>query len=452
MPIRIRLALLFALGTALAVAIAGIVLVDELSGGLRSSLVASLQAQASDIMPNPRLVADLYDSDDPSLAQLVSASGHVLDGSGPGSHSRLLGRAELARAQGEQVVVERRVPGMGSPFLLYATAVSDSTKTVVLVGSSLSSIDQAVDGVERGFTIGGGLGVAVAGLAAFLLAGAALSPVERMRRQASEISASARNSTLVVPRSRDEVASLARTLNDLLERLQGALDRQRRFVSAAGHELRTPLAVLSGELELARKPGRSVAELKTAVDEAAVETAYLARLTEDLLLLSSHDEGTPVVSPVVQDVVAVLERVPTVFAASADSRGVRFALDLPESLVACVDGDRLRQVVDNVVANALRFAPLDSSVEVRLVAEDSKVMIEVADEGPGFPADFLPRAFERFSRSDESRDRARGGTGLGLAIVKSLVEAHGGQVEAMNRPQGGALVRIVLPAMTTRDG
>jgi signal transduction histidine kinase len=145
------------------------------------------------------------------------------------------------------------------------------------------------------------------------------------------------------------------------------------------------------------------------------------------------------------DVVEVLAGCCRRFAAEADRRGVRLEISAPPSVPARLDELRLRQVIDNLTDNALCFAPSGSTVEYSLRAAEDQVTIEVADRGPGFPEDFLPRAFERFSRPDRSRSRDRGGAGLGLAIVKAIAEAHGGRVTAANRSGGGAVVQIVLP-------
>lgn len=443
MPVRVRLALLLALGTAVAVTIAGAVFVHELAGGLRSSLVASLQSQASAIAQQ---LPAFSDPGGESLAQVIGAGGRILEGDGPGSGRPVLDAAQLERSRRQGVVLERRIHGASSPYLVYATGISDSSKRVVVVGTTLETVDQAVGRVERGFVVGGAVAVLAAAAAAWFLAGAALRPVERMRRQASAISALDHDATLAVPRTRDEVAALAQTLNGLLGRLQGALGRQRGFVAVAGHELRTPLAILRGGLELARKPGRSVDELTLAIDEATVDTDHLIRLTDDLLLLSRDDEGVAVVDPVPQNVVPVLWRTKDAFAQWASDKNVDLVVEAPDRIVAAVDDLRLRQAVDNLVANSLRMAPLGTQVRIRLVVDGAHLVIEVLDEGPGFPAEFLPRAFDRFSRPDTGRDRQHGGAGLGLAIVKALAEGHGGGVDARNRVPLGAIVRIVLPA------
>ncbi|MGH9074949.1 MAG: sensor histidine kinase, partial [Acidimicrobiales bacterium] len=490
MPIRVRLALLFAAGAALLVAAGGIVFTIELSAGLHSSLLSSLQTQAAAVAqslpdagapagpgsgeagsagsagaadsasPSGRQVGSgagkvagggaggtnagpggAGDNDEP-LSQVLSRSGRVLEATGgPAASTPLLDPAQRAAAQEAPVTFQRTVPPDASPFLVLATPAGGARAgAVVVVAASLDLANQSVHRVVVALAVGGPLAVLLAGLGAWVLAGAALAPVERMRRQAAEISERDRDASLVVPGTRDEVASLALTLNQLLDRLQGALSRQRGFVAAAGHELRTPLAILRAELELASRRGRSRDELAAAVASAGEETERLVRLAEDLLLLARSDEAAPMVRPVPQDLVSVVSRSAEAFGDRAGGAGVELVLRSPDSVVVPLDEARMRQVVDNLLDNALRFAPRGSAVDLTVRTGGPAggpegrpaAVVEVGDRGPGFPDDFLPHAFERFRRPDQDRGRDHGGAGLGLSIVQALVEAHGGRVTVTN--------------------
>ncbi len=470
MPIRLRLTLLFAVGMAAAAAIGGVVFVTELSGGLRSSLETSLETRATAISQQIPVgqgtgggtgsqgtgggagVQDLGqplapggETDTEDLTQVLTPSGRIVDALGPGTATPLLDAAQIASARRNPLVIQRTIAHQAHPFLLLATTLGDQGPLVVVVGSSLATVDEAINRVVTAIVVGGSLGVLVAAMAAWLLAGGALRPVERMRRQAAELSELDSDTTLAVPRSRDEVAALARTLNSLLERLHGALSRQRGFVSAAGHELRTPLAILKSELELAGRPTRNREELVQAVGLAAEETDRLIRLADDLLVLSRGDERALGVVRAPTDLTAAVRRYADAFVTRAEDVAVDIQVDAPTALVASVDEARFRQIVENLLDNALRYAPARSTVGLILRRAGPEAVLEVLDHGPGFPAEFLPRAFERFSRSDNSRNREGGGTGLGLAIVKSLAESHGGSAKAANRPGGGAVVSVVIP-------
>ena len=275
-----------------------------------------------------------------------------------------------------------------------------------------------------------------------------------MRRRLADITEDNSGARLLVPATGDEIASLAVTMNSLLDRLQRALARQRGFVADAGHELRTPLTALKGELELAARPGRSRQALAAAVSAAADDTDRLIRLAEDLLLLARADEGTALLHPQRIDVSDVLSAAASGAAARADAREITVSLDADRPLPAVADPDRIRQALDNLIHNAIRHSTRGSEVEVTGHAgtrgSPLSVVIEVCDHGPGFPSEFLPHAFERFSRADPGRSRADGGAGLGLAIVAFIADAHGGRALADNRPQGGARVRIELPAGSGR--
>jgi signal transduction histidine kinase len=268
-----------------------------------------------------------------------------------------------------------------------------------------------------------------------------------MRREAAEISDRDLGRRLGVPATRDEVAALGATINALLARLQEAVARERGFVADAGHELRTPLAILRAELELAARPGRSRAALVEAIHQAGEETDRLIRLAEDLLLLARADNHQPFLRPRRLGVPDLLHAAARGAEARAAEREVTVAVHVPEVLDVEADPDRLRQAVDNLLDNATRHSPRGGVVELSArVARPGLLTIEVNDRGPGFPADFLPHAIDRFHRAGDARSRDDGGTGLGLSIVRAIMRAHGGDAAARNRPGGGAAVRIELPA------
>jgi two-component system OmpR family sensor kinase len=454
MPLRVRLALVFAAGAALLIGAGGFLFVNLLAAGLHGSVVSALQSRAAALaqtLPD-RSKADQdisrLDIDGDTIYQVLTPVGSVTLSSSRDLGSSLLSPRQLSRAMHRNIYLQRTVgTAERAPYLLLAEPLTGSSPDgVLVVGESLALLDQSVHRVELALSVGGPLAIAVAGLGAWLLAGAALAPVERMRRQAAEISDRDREASLLVPTTRDEVAALALTLNQLLERLQNAISRQRGFVAAASHELRTPLAILRAELELANREGRTKEELIEAVASAAEETERLVRMAEDLLLLARSDESAPLVQLSPGDLVAVAKRSVEAFSDRARIRGVSIVLDGPDHLGLTLDEARIRQVVDNLIDNALRFAPAGSEVEVRVREEAGGGVIEVADRGPGFPAEFLPHAFERFRRPDQGRSRDHGGAGLGLSIVKALVDAHHGLAEVANRPGGGAVVKVFLPS------
>ncbi|MEU3509774.1 HAMP domain-containing sensor histidine kinase [Streptomyces longwoodensis] len=292
-----------------------------------------------------------------------------------------------------------------------------------------------------------------AGLAAYWLAGSALRPVDRMRRRLAEISEQDTGARLETPATHDEIATLAATMNDVLDRLSDAPAQQRGFAADAGHELRSPLTTLKAGLEPAGQPGRSMQELVAAVSAAARDTDRLIRLSEDLLLLSGIDEGRLVVRPQLLAPAALLGEAVRSVAPTAAERTVRVRLRADDGVRVVADPDRLRQAVDDLLDNALRYAYEDSEVEVGLTVvgagPSARAVIEVRDHGPGFPPAFLPPSFERFRGADAARSRHAWGAGRGLAIVRSIARAHDGDVTADNAPGGGARERLELPLSET---
>ena len=381
-----------------------------------------------------------------AFVQVLDPAGGVVASSPALKGAGLVPAAVRARLGGGSVSYDQRIGARGERLRVLAVQVQRADgRYVVAVGRSLVTADDAVARVRQG-ALAAGIALVVGGsLGAWLLAGAALRPVERLRAAVAAVPPDQPGRSLDVPATRDELAALARTMNGLLDRISQALERERRLIADASHELRTPLTVLRAELELADRPSRGREELAESVHHAALEATRIARLAEDLLLLARTDQGAPIVRAVAQPLEPVLRE--AVAAASVRAGGqVRLDLEVDPELVAPVDHDRLRQAVDNLIDNALRVAPDGGAIRLRAGRLDGTLEVSVSDSGPGFPPEFLPHAFERFHRADSARARQHGGAGLGLAIVKAIAEGHGGHAEAANRPDGGAVVRLLLPA------
>jgi signal transduction histidine kinase len=227
----------------------------------------------------------------------------------------------------------------------------------------------------------------------------------------------------------------------MLGRLQAVLARERSFVSDASHELRTPLAILRTELELALRGKHTQEELEDALRSAAEEAERLSGLAEDLLVIARSDQGRLPVRPEALDAGEVLARVAGRFQTRARAEGRPLAAEATPGVELVADPARVEQALANLVDNALTYG--DGTVMLSARADNGSVELHVRDEGPGFPPDFLPRAFERFTRADEAR--TRGGSGLGLAIAAAVAGAHGGRAHARN-VEGGADVWIELPS------
>jgi signal transduction histidine kinase len=449
--IRLRVALVFALALAVAFTLGGWLFVTQLSAAMLRSTDATLSTRLNqanrhaedDGNPHSR-VARGRPAPGEYIFQIVSPSGQVIHASPDAGPVPLLSPAQLQQARQGGMTLTRNL--FGEPTRVTAAPVAEGHGAVAIAAVSLESSEATLRQIIVALIIGGTVFVIAGGFGAYWLARAALAPVERLRREVAALSERDTESMVRVPGTHDEIAALAGTMNDLLVRLRGALARQRAFVADASHELRTPFAVLRGELELAERPGRSREELSAAVASAAAEADRLTRITDDLLLLARGDEATLRISPARTDVALLLAQSAERAGARAAAAGVTCRVDVPAGLMAVVDAGRIRQAVDNLIDNALSFAPRGTEVDLCAETAGQELVIEVRDRGTGFPPSFLPHAFERFARPDLGRTRDAGGAGLGLSIVQAIAQAHGGRAVASNRDGGGAVVRLELPS------
>jgi signal transduction histidine kinase len=318
---------------------------------------------------------------------------------------------------------------------------------VIIAAISYTQASDSLATLARVLAIGTPLLFGLLALATWLLTGYTLRPIAALRRGAAEVTGTGVPRALPVPPARDEVRLLAVTLNDMLARLAEAQQRQRDLVSDTAHELRSPIASIRAQLEVALDHPDGLDWTETARDVHA-DTLRLARLTEDLLLLARLD-GQP------------LRRKPTDLAAVCESVAARYATarvpvrteaaDPGERCVVAGDQDALARLLVNLLDNAVRHAASRVCVSVR--ADGGWAVLTVTDDGPGIPAQDAERAFGRFARLDDARSRpgekgaAEEGAGLGLAIVKSTAEAHGGSVSLGDaRPGLRAVVRLPLAA------
>ena len=446
LPIRLRLTLAFTAVMAVVLAAMSFFVYARVDDALLASVDQSLQTQTLDVAHLDRGRLDLDSAAGGGIAQVVRPDGSVF-GSDPPGLPRLLTARELGRVvAGARILRSGSLPGLRDRWRVLARPTTLGGGPAVLVAArSLEPHDETLDHLLEELALAGPLALLLAALAGYGLAAAALRPVEAMRARAQEISASTPGARLPQPRSRDEISRLAETLNAMLARLEAALAHERRFVADASHELRTPLALLKAELDLALRRRRTREELEQALRSASEETDRLTRLAEDLLLIARSDAGE---LPVRREEVAaseVLDVVARRFARVASERGRALELVPPNGLLLDADPTRLEQALGNLVDNALAHG--EGRIILSAEPEGELVALHVRDEGPGFPPDFIPGAFDRFSRPDEAR--SGNGSGLGLSIVDLIATAHGGSVGARNRAEGGADVWISVAAART---
>ncbi|MFE7125411.1 ATP-binding protein [Streptomyces sp. NPDC057617] len=360
------------------------------------------------------------------------------DGEGGDDHG---GRADPAVGEigdiTEHTSGTATVDGTAGDYRFATIAVTDGSGTTVVVhaGASLAARDTAVGTAAVAMLLGLPVLLLVVGGVTWLVTRRALRPVEGIRREMAAITASEDLSRRVPePAAHDEVARLARTTNETLTALEAAVDRQRRFVADASHELRSPIASLRTQLEV----GDAHPELLD-VPGAVADTVRLQRLAADLLLLARLDAGERPGQSRLDLGALVREEV-----SQRTPDTIPVALDVGKGLEVAGSRGQLARVLGNLLDNAQRHARGSVRASVHRAA-DGRVVLAVTDDGAGVPVAERERIFERFVRLDEARGRDDGGAGLGLAIARDVAERHGGTLKATNSPKGGAHFELRLP-------
>jgi signal transduction histidine kinase len=405
----------------------------ESAAALRAADVVSLAESGP--VPDPLPVK----GDDASLVQIVDPSGRIVAAS-----SNLLGQARIATFVPTDAKPVARtldhVPIDDGPYRVVAMqAMTPDGPRVVYVASALGQARESVATLSRILAGGVPLLVGLVAITAWLVIGRALGSVERIRAEVEALSARDLGRRILEPQVDDEIGRLARTMNQMLDRLQSAADDQRRFLADASHELRSPLAALRTELEVAaRSPGAIDAARVTR--EGLVEVARMEQLVTGLLLLARSDApaglGGDGVDLDLDDV--VLAEV----ARASEAGGPEVALGSFVPARVRGDVDQLARALRNLLENATRHA--EKRVDVELRRDGDAAVVVVVDDGAGIPAGRREWVFERFTRLDDARSRDAGGSGLGLAIVKEIVQAHGGTVVVADSAAGARLV-VRLP-------
>lgn len=352
-------------------------------------------------------------------------------------------------AAGQLVWVEQRVGGRPVRSLYYPLGRLGPAhqRHVLQVAAPLMAHDRVLRTtalVLVGITFFGSL-ASLAG--SWWLAGQALRPVRAIIDDAEAIRPGAPSLRIHATAQTREYSRLIGVLNTMLDRLDRAYEAQRRFTADASHELRSPLTVLRGELELARRRQRSPEEYERVIDSALEEVERLSRLTEDLLTLSRSDAGVMKLRPEEGDYADCTGWVIERLRIRAAEEHVKLTLDAPGQIPGYFDRDLVSRLVWNLTENAIKFTPAGGRVAVTLGTVGDTVRLEVADSGPGIPPEQLSRIFTRFHRADaaRARDGTAAGTGLGLPIAQTIVALHGGTITASNREGGGARFRVEVP-------
>ncbi|HEV7721113.1 MAG TPA: HAMP domain-containing sensor histidine kinase [Iamia sp.] len=422
-----------------ALVVAGVLVVLLLRRDLAASVDAAADLRAEDLiiaLESGSEPASLVggDDDDEALVQIVGEDGRVIAAS-----KDLEGVGALATEEVEGRAVDG--PDGSDDYRLVADTADIGDETgLVVVARSAEAVEEGTGTVAGSLLVGVPLLVLLVAATTWVVTGRALRPVEAIRREVAAITDAELDRRVPAPGGRDEIARLAGTMNAMLDRLEAGRDRTRRFVSDASHELRSPIATIRHELEVAQADP-AVVDVEALAGRLLAEDLRMQALVEDLLLLARSDEGTlaAVRRPVDIDDLVLAE------AARLRSLGA-VAVDASAVTAGQVRGDagQLARVVRNLADNAARHAT--STVRLGVDAGGTSVRFWVADDGPGIPVADRERVFERFTRLDQSRTRGTGGYGLGLAIAAEVVRAHGGHIGVADGPDGGAQVVVDLPA------
>jgi signal transduction histidine kinase len=442
--VRVRTTALATLVVGVTLLVGGVALVVGLRTALTDGVESSIRQQAeaaAEVLANGGTPGVLARDDEDTVAQVLDGDGRVVAASpaleGEARREPLLEEP----AAGSQADVD--VPGRDHRFLAVAAAADapEGARSVIVAGS-LDEADEAADTVSGLLAFGLPLLLAVVAFTTWRVVGRALAPVESIRTTVEGVSASDLSGRVPVAATGDEVARLGVTMNRMLDRLQQAQARQRRFVSDASHELRSPVASIRQHAEVALEHPRRIPRDALA-ETVRTEALRLQRLVDDLLVLARADEQNMALHrrPLDLDDVVLDEvrRLQATTELEVDATGVS---------AGAVDGDpdALRRVVRNIFDNAARHAT--GRIAVALTERAGAVELAVEDDGPGVPPGDRRRVFERFVRLDDARARDHGGSGMGLAIVAELVAAHDGTVTVGDSTLGGARVEVTLPART----
>jgi signal transduction histidine kinase len=290
--------------------------------------------------------------------------------------------------------------------------------------------------------LGGAGALAVVAVGGWWIARRALRPVERMTTRAEAIGIDDLSRRIAVPSVNDELAHLARTLNAMLDRLQDGVQVRERLIADASHELRAPLAAMRAELDVTLAQDRLEAPAREALQLARDDAVRLSRIVDNLLTLASVDQGRLELLIAPHDLTELARRAIRAHRTTASARCIQLTLAGQQAL-ADVDGDRVAQVLTNLLDNAVRHSPDGGHVRLTVSRDGPDTHIAIADHGPGIPPDARERVFERFSRQDTAR--RRGGAGLGLAICREILHAHNGHIWIDDHPGPGTTIHITLP-------
>jgi heavy metal sensor kinase len=379
--------------------------------------------------------------------RITRADGAVVYASGAPRNERFDPSRVPALAADAPQGSSRKVALAAGSVLIAAVAATgaDGTRYRVEVGTSAAPVEGTLAQVLIMLAVGLPVAVAVAVAGGFILVRRALEPVERMALKAEEITQHNLSERLPVVRSGDELERLSVSLNHMISRLEDALRGSKQFVADASHELRTPLTVMRGELESLAQDKQLARATREALGSVLEEVGRLAEIVESLFALSRLDAGEAGGQWQRFDLAELAATTAEQMSLLATDKNIRVDCDSTPGVTVRGDRARLKQVIVNLLDNAIKYTPNGGHVTLRVRREGAHALLDVTDDGIGIPAEALPHVFKRFYRVDGSRSREQGGAGLGLSIVRSICTAHGAEVEVLSTPGRGSTFRVRQP-------
>jgi heavy metal sensor kinase len=411
---------------------------------IADTLIASVDRTGEDVMT--RQVEELYSPVvNDRFIRITRDGGGDLYVSGPPHDGTFvptdvptLGAASFDR----EGVFERKVALPSGSLLISAVA---SRHYVVEVGVSTARTEETLQQVLSLLAVGLPIGVLIAVSGGFVLVRRALKPVNQIARKAEDISQHSLSERLPVVNSGDELEHLSISLNNMIARLEDAIQTSKQFVADASHELRTPLTVLRGELESLAQDAQLKAQTRESLGSLLEEVDRLTEVVESLLALSKLDAGEAISERIRFDLAELVTTTAEQMSLLAEDKQIRVECDAAPDVFVEGDRSRMKQVVVNLLDNAIKYTHNGGNVLLRIARDGDTAVLEVVDNGIGIPTEALPHMFKRFFRVDDSRSREQGGAGLGLSIVKSICAAQGAEVDVTSRPGGGSCFRVRQP-------
>lgn len=399
------------------------------------------------VLPN----ADVFSNGD-IYVQLRALDGRIISRSeNLGNQYLIIPPDQHARAQRGEVVPSDFVVNKTRLRAYVAPIKTNSGEVIgfIELAQSLRQVDSTLRDLATLIIVSIAAGLIVAAIGGWFVAGNILGPIDRVTTAAQKITrARDLGRRIEVPPTADEVGRLALTFNEMLARIEELFRSQQRFVADVSHELRSPLTAVRGNLDLLRRGAvDDPQEREHALEAIDSETARMSRLVSDLLLLARQDSGVPIARQPIELDTLMLE---VYRQAQLTARGIAVALGAEDQALIVGDRDRLKQVLLNLVDNAIKYTVPGGKVTLSLMKEDGWVKLAVQDTGIGIAAENIPNLFDRFYRVDKARARDAGGTGLGLAIAKAVVEAHNGRITVESQLGKGSTFTVWLPLAETK--